>query len=440
MKLFQIFKTKQAPEPIEQKGFFGDKNNAQNAYFQQLYAGVHGAVYLPDWALSIDRETLYSLYADKNKGNHAIFSVVNNLARATAEVMRYAELIDADEKEVKNHWTKELLNEPNDAQTMSEFIELWAVNLLVVGDAFNYGMESVLKTKGQKFTSMYVIPSHTVEIISGGLLAPIKEFRIKGKAVYNGGAPTLNPKNVMFCKLSNPSTDTFHGLSPLITVLKDAEIIDNGKKRTNGSIKNGGVGNVIFPQPDTGNLGLTEQQKDAFQKELNGKHHGNYNKLINVPIGVAKLGDTPADLSLLQASDASIQAICNVYGFPLDLLFGKSTFANMGEAKKMRYLLAIPYADYFLEKFSKWTGVTQEGLRWRINTDEIEALKPDPNMVVTSMSNAGTTINERRAYLGYPRIEKDLYNQITYPMNLSFGEDGAEYGKPTEETNNQNPK
>lgn len=121
--------------------------------------------------------------------------------------------------------------------------------------------------------------------------------------------------------------------------------------------------------------------------------------------------------------------------------FGRSTFSNMAEAKKMRYELAIPYANKFLEKLGKWLGLADENLTWQVNVDQIEELKPDPNQVITSMNNAGTTINERRAYLGYEKLTEKIYDKVTYPMSLSFGDEGDEMSKPlTEISNNQNPK
>lgn len=432
MKLSQIFKTKQTLENPDTKGYYAASDNRNNAYLKQMYVGLVNAMTLPSWDISADREVLYKLYADKDKANHAVYSVVNGLTSALADVMQFAELIDKDETVIEGHWTADLLRNPNDAQTMSEFMQLWGANFFVVGDAFTYGLKTMMQANGQVFGSMYVMPSHEVEIISGGLLAPIRGFQIKGKNIYNGGSPELNPTNVMFCKMANPSAETFYGLSPLVSVLKDAEILENGKKRTNGAIKNGGVSNIIYPNPSDG-MGMTALDRDTYEKEMNKRHSGNYNKVMSVPIGVARLGDTPADLALLQANEASVQAICNAYNYPIDLLFGRSTFSNMGEAKKMRYELAIPHANYFLEKYSKWTGVEKQGLRWRINTDEIEALKPDPNTVINAMNNAGTAINERREYLGYPRIEEDIYDKVTYPMNLSFGDEGQASLKPIPE-------
>lgn len=429
MKLLQIFKKQ--PLELEVKGYYADKENRHNAYLAQVYDNYRSMMILPDWNMSVDRETLYKLYADKSKANHAVFAVIDKISDAIAEIMQYAELYDKGDKVIRNDWSEELLQNPNDAQTMQEFVKLWAVNLLTVGDAFVYGLPKVFKDNG-KFGSMYVMPSHTVQIISGGLLAPIKGYQITGKNIYNGGVPALNPDNVMFSKLANPSADTFHGLSPLVAVLKDIEIIDNGKRRTNGAIINGGVGNIISPAPSDG-MGMTPQDKDIFEKELNKKHRGNYNKVINTPVSVARLGDTPADLALLQANEASVQAVCNVFGYPIDLLFGRSTFSNMGEAKKMRYELAIPHANYFLQKFSRWTGVSANHQQWRINTDEIEALKPDANTIITAMNNAGTTINERREYMRYPRAENELCDKISYPMNLSFGDEGGELSQPIPE-------
>lgn len=322
MKPFRLFKTKQVRDASETKGYYGgDNNNVRNEYFKQLYGSIQGHLSLPDWGTSAEREALYKLYADKDKANHVVYSVVSDLAETVAAVMRYAEITDSDKRVIENHWAERLLKNPNDAQTMADFVELWMINLLTVGDAFVYGLESAFKHEGRKYSSLYVMPSYKVEIISGGTFAPIKGYRIQGAKVYESKELSLDATNVWFCKMPNPSGETLYGLSPLVPLLKDIEIIENGKKRANGAIKNGGVGNVVFPQLDATGIGLTEQQKNEFEKELNGHRRGNYNKVINTPIGVAKLGDTPADLSLIEAIDKSIQATCNAYHYPVDLFF-----------------------------------------------------------------------------------------------------------------------
>lgn len=438
MRLSNPFRRSKRADNTEIKGFYADKANNRNEFFRQLLGWTASYGGLRTWTATAEREALFMLYADKDKGNSTVYSVVTSIANAAADVMQFAELLDSNNKPIEKHWTKDLLQEPNDAYTMSEFIQLYMVNLLVVGDAFVYGQDALSKVGGVKYSSMYVMPSHMVEIISGGLLAPIAGYRMTSSRILGAKAPKLNPENVMFAKLPNPAGDTFNGLSPLVSALKKVEIMETGDKRLNTSFNNGGAVNFIFPAAPEDNSGLTVLDINKFD-EIANEGVGKKTKFVNMPLGSIKLGDTVADLSILETSEYATQAICNVYAYPLDLLYSKSTYANMNEAKKMRYLIAIPYADAFLEKFAKWTGISKEGLKWKINTDKIEVLKPDLNQVITAMINAGTTINERREYLGYERLPEPLYDQVTYSMNTAFGTMDQELDKPLPEMGGDEP-
>lgn len=438
MRLSNPFRRSKRADNTELKGFYADKANNRNEFFRQLLGWTASYGGLRTWTATAEREALFMLYADKDKGNSTVYSVVTSIANAAADVMQYAELLDRNNKPIENHWTKDLLQEPNDAYTMSEFIQLYMVNLLVIGDAFVYGQDALSKVGGMKYSSMYVMPSHMVEIISGGLLAPIAGYRMTSSRILGAKAPKLNPANVMFAKLPNPAGDTFNGLSPLISALKKVEIMETGDKRLNTSFNNGGAVNFIFPAAPEDNSGLTVLDINKFD-EIANEGVGKKTKFVNMPLGSIKLGDTVADLSILETSEYATQAICNVYAYPLDLLYSRSTYSNMNEAKKMRYLIAIPYADAFLEKFAKWTGISKEGLKWKVNTDKIDVLKPNLNEVITAMINAGTTINERREYLGYERLPEPLYDQVTYSMNMAFGTMDQELDKPLPEMGGDEP-
>ena len=422
----------------EVKGFYEDPKNAQNEYFKQLFFLSSRINALQDWALTTDRIKLYELYADPNRGNSVVYAVVTGIASAMADVIQFVELQDADNDVVDRHWALDLLREPNDATSMAEFMQLYGVNLLVVGDAFVYGQDAAVRMNGRKYSSMYVMPSHMVQIVSGGVLAPIKGYRLLNGDVYDAKGPKLNPSNVMFAKLPNPSGSTFHGLSPLVSALKKIELIDTGDRRINTSMSNGGVTNLVYPT-STDNLGLTPQQVDDF-KDMMNKGVGNKTEFVATPVESVRLGDTPAELSILEAQDYATQAICNVYSYPIDLLYARSTYSNMNEAKKMRYEIALPYVQAFLEKFGKWTGVVTEGLHFTLNTDKIEVLKPDPTVVINSMVNAGTTINERREYLNYDPINDPLADQVTYSMNTAFIGDDAALSQPLPENEPDNPQ
>lgn len=431
MRRLNLFRRSSRANKIEQKGYYADRSNQKNEFFRQLFGALNVSSALQSWSFTEGREALFRLFADKDSGNSTVYSVVSGIASAAADVIQFAELYDRKGEVITDHWCQRLLSCPNDATSQSEFTQLYMVNLLVVGDTFIYGQEAAARLNGEKFSSMYVMPSHMVEIQSGGLLAPIKGYRLTSSLMFDARAPKLNPGNVLFAKLPNPAGDTFHGLSPLVTALKKIEIMESGDRRINTMFKNGGVVNLVYPTSQD-SIGLTTQQIERFE-ELANDGIGNKTKFMNTPVGSVRLGDTPADLSILSTSEYATQAICNVYGYPLDLLYARSTYSNMNEAKKMRYLIAIPYVNAFLEKYAQWTGVSRDGMRLAVNTDKIEVLKPDPNQIISAMVNAGTTINERREYLGYERLSDPIYDQVTYSMGTAFGSMDEDLNRPLPE-------
>ena len=76
----------------------------------------------------------------------------------------------------------ELLNRPNPAQSFNTFLtEIIAFGKLT-GNRYIYGIGPDSGANRNRYTELYTLPSQIVEIISGGLMTPVKEYRIE----YNG--------------------------------------------------------------------------------------------------------------------------------------------------------------------------------------------------------------------------------------------------------------
>ena len=99
---------------------------------------------------------------------------------------------------------------------------------------------------------------------------------------------------------------------------------------------------------------------------------------------------------------------------------GQSKYENAKEAKKAIYeQAAIPFVKELLEDLNNFLQI-QEG-RFVLNTDKIEVLR-DPKSVIETYNLAGLSLNEKREYLGYPRIEQPYADQPMIQMGTSFGD------------------
>ena len=394
---------------LEKKGYFGDNEN--NEYFKQLNSLMSNSIRLLDFS-SVNRSQLVKMYWT----NAQVRGVVNLIASSVAELSDYAELLDSKDKVDTKHYSNSLFTRPNDRENRRRFIKSWAIYRLLSGDSFVY-FEQGIGLKRGAFSSMYVMPSHKVEIQLGGLIAPIAGYKLEEKA---GFSLELNPGNVMMSYEPNPKGDTFYGLSPLESAANYIQLLESGLKRQNSSIANGGVANIITPKPD--NLGtVTQMVADTIESDLNDVSNINKSKLVRAALEVHRLGDKPTDLGLLDTSKDAITALCFVYNIPIDLYYGQSKYENAKEAKKAVYeKAAIPLFKEFLDDFSQFLKLDKEGLKWSINVDKIEVLNDNIEML-GAYEKMNATLNEKRQLMGFPIINEKWADQPMVPMGISFG-------------------
>ena len=399
---------------IEKKGYFQEARNIDNEYLQQAYALASQQMRLIDFS-EVNRVELMNYY----KRNSVVRGIIDTtIASAVGELTEYIELVDKDKKVVDKHWALDVLENPNDMENKRKLVMAWAINRMVTGDAFTYGLEGVAKSAGT-FTELYVMPSQFVEIVKGDLFSPIKGYKL---TKYPSLSTKLTPKNVMFSREYNPDLETFYGLSKLYSAMYMVQLLEKADKRQNTSLENGGVNVLITPKPDS--LGTTTAtQVENIRRELNPNGKSNRNAFIPEAVESHKIGDTPADLQILETSKFAINAICFVYGISVDTFLAQSKYENAKEAKKTIYeQAAIPLLKEFLEDYTKFCGLQKEGLKFILNTDQIEILKKSPLDQMAVFEKAFMSINERREYLGYPRIEGDYADLPVIPMGVSLGD------------------
>lgn len=394
---------------LEKKGYFGENEN--NEYFKQLNSLMSNSVRLIDFS-TVNRAQLAKMYWT----NAQVRGVVNLIASSVAELSDYAELLDAKDTLNTKHYSNSLFTRPNDRENRRRFVKSWAINRLLTGDSFVY-FEQGIGLKRGTYSSMFVMPSHKVEIQLGGLTAPIAGYKLEEKAGFN---LELNPGNVMMSYEPNPKGDTFYGLSPLESAANYIQLLEASLKRQNSSIANGGVANIITPKPD--NVGsVTQMVADTIESDLNNVENINKSKLVRAALEVHRLGDKPTDLGLLDTSKDAITALCFVYNIPIDLYYGQSKYENAKEAKKAVYeKAAIPLFKEFLDDFSQFLKLDKEGLRWTINVDNIEVLNNNIEML-GAYEKMNASINEKRQLMGFSVINEKWADQPMIPMGISFG-------------------
>lgn len=404
-------------QKIEKKGFYGSYTQEDQAKFlKQFYQ------YLPNINLVDFGATNFDDYIKYYKTNAIVYGVVGTtIARAVGELFDYIELQDENKNTVSNHWAINVIKNPNDLENGRAFIVAWAILRMLTGNS----LISLEKTVGSKreVKEMYNVPANQFEIISGGAIKPIKGFKLKSDAYLKA---TFLPEDVIFSRDYNPDINTIYGLSPLQAAANFVQIIEKSMQRQNGALENGGVARLITPKPSE--YGFSEEQKDTLDGLMNTKHAGNYTKALTVPVDVHELGDTPADLSILETSKFAINALCFVYGISVDVFLGQAKYTNAKEAKKATYeQAAIPLVNLYLEdiqkSFAKIDVSFKSGkLKFILNTDKVEILRDNINDMINAYTSANASINEKRDLLGLSRIEEDYADKPIVNLGVTFGD------------------
>lgn len=407
--------TRDAARAEELKGFY-DGENAQNEYLERLAAQLTG-LKLPPMTV-MGREQIKRAYETCAPVNGVIDYIADNVG----EVMKYLELretnSDGTYKYVEKHWLMEALRKPNDRYNLRRFGKAWAVNRLLFGDAFVYA--PLTQGKDRKIdpkVGMYVLPGQKIATEAGGIEKPFKGIKLIGEA-----GQTIDIEGKVFESFDYNLDDTsFFGTSKIVAAAVYLSVLDKGMRREDTSLDNGGVAGIITPKADSQAYGVLESDKDAVEKEINGKTSFNKLKALRTPIEYHAIGSKPVDLDILASHKEAVTALCFVFRLPVDLYYGQSKYENAKEAKKTIYeQQAIPLAEEFAADLLSYLKL-EDKFELVVNRDEIPALQETPTEALDRITKMHGSLNELRTANGYDPIGESYADEPMIPMGIQFG-------------------
>ena len=401
------------------KGFYEGEDNARNEYIRALAKVARGMELAPFGP--VGRGRIREIYCT----SAPVMGVVNYIAENVGEVSRWLELRDLKTGDyVERHWLIDLLNRPNDRFTRRKFFTAWAINKLLYGDAWTYAMSTV--GKDRHISQMYIIPSHRISVNRGGEAKLIKGIMLPGL-----GGVEIEMKDVFESFDYNLDDTSAFGTSKIVAAAIYLSVMDRGMGREDAALGNGGVANIITPQPDK-TVGVARpSEADSLEQEINGKDMANKTKVLRYPIEVHQLGNAPVDLNILESHKEAVTALCFVYRLPVDLYYGQAKYENAKEAKKTIYEQnAIPMANEFAEDLINFCGLAGQ-YELSVNTDKVPVLQDKATDTLDVLDKMCATLNEKREAAGYDRIEEEYADKPMIPMGIQFGE-GYEYDIPGE--------
>ena len=317
-----------------------------------------------------------------------------------------------------------LLKKPNEFQTWDNWIREIAAFRLITGNAYMYGARRG-EQPNAPIISLYSLPSQYMEIISGGLNQPIKEYRL----TYNG-YERIDAANVGHLKNINLSyqagtANHLYGASPLRSAVRDLTTSNDGKQALLSMLQNMGARGILTGD---GTVNITREQAQGLKEDYAHNYQG-ANKAGDVIITPAKLswvqmGMNAVDMSIIDTQKVILRSLCRVYGVDAKLLGDTeaSTFNNTETAYKALINNVVrPLHVEIRDVLNNWLlpSYGQKNLFVDFDYMAYPEMQDDMDKLVGQLSQAWwLTPNEKRAAMNYGEFESDLMDKPFIPQGL----------------------
>lgn len=328
---------------------------------------------------------------------------------------------------------EKLLKKPNEFQTWDLWLKEIAAFRLITGNAYMYGARRG-EQPNAPIIALYSLPSQYMEIISGGLNQPIKEYRL----TYNG-YDRIEAANVGHLKNINLSyqagtANHLYGASPLRSAVRDLTTSNDGKQALLSMLQNMGARGILTGD---GTVNITREQAQGLKEDYAHNYQG-ANRAGDVIITPAKLswvqmGMNAVDMSIIDTQKVILRSLCRVYGVDAKLLGDTeaSTFNNTETAYKALINNVVrPLHVEIRDVLNNWLLPSYGKNNYFVDFDYMAypEMQDDMDKLVDQLAKAyWLTPNEKRAAMSYGEYENDLMNKPFIPQGLmTLDEFGAQ--------------
>ena len=430
----------------------------------KLYQAFFGAYNLNGTVTWLDNNA--QTFIDEGyKGNAAIYSIVNKIMMKDAEppLQAFKETSKGKKKfdksvkykgtplsiaEARLYLKKELtlvegtdltalLAKPNKSQTQYSFLQDVSMYWRLTGEFFIYGVKIGFGRDANKFSEIFVLPSHLVEIVQGDMFQPVKGYKFK----VGDQMVVLQPDEVLHVKTPNATWNLqgsqLRGQSALLAGLKYLQKNNESIASLYRAMQNEGAKGFVSPDMKNPEEWFTPTQllelKQQIQKGVEGAMNKNKVSTFGVPIRYTDIGKTPVDMDTLAGMDQDFKMFCNLWGVNPAIFSSDQKYDNMGFALKALVTdVSMPFLKQLEQGLSDWLlpRYPGEAQYLEFDTTVYAELQPDIKMILeTYGKHPAFTWNEIRVMLGFEEIEGAEGSTYWVPTNLIPAQD-ALLGNP----------
>lgn len=295
----------------------------------------------------------------------------------------------------------------------------------MLGETFIYKIKLEGGPNTGKIQELHVLPAHLVEVVySGNYDDPVQGYKFTMGDSY----VIIPAEYVMHLKTWNPNWDLqgtqLRGFSPMQAGNKVLTRNNYNKTAQTKAFVNGGSAFLLSSGSETPK-GLNQEQIDLVNDRIREQLQGpdNYKTIVATSgmVNATKIGESPADLELIEADENDLKRLCMVFGVDPDIFLSGSTFNNKKEALKSLVSNVI-LADLIRlrDSFSRFIlpDYPKENLFLDFDTSYFPELQPDYKLLAETFGKPKLTFNEQRALFNFDASEEDGMDAIWIEMGL----------------------
>ncbi len=260
-----------------------------------------------------------------------------------------------------------LLENPNPDDTFGDIIEQMALYKLVTGNTYLAAKILEFGNNQGMPQELYVMPSQWMQIVTDISKFPLSPI---GYKLAYGENQVFTRTEILHDKYPNPrwSSTGEHliGLSPLSAGYRELTRDNEAKTRAVKSFQHGGPPGIISldggPNADGDFLQSQVDTLKARIAEYEGSYNTNKPAFSGYPANWTALGLSPVDLALAQLEGLNLDALCNLWGVPSELVnrssgqgmkSEKSGSSKDASEKALTVRCALPLLNSFRDNFNR---------------------------------------------------------------------------------------
>ena len=339
-----------------------------------------------------------------------------------------------------NDYVNKLMLQANYYENFKELMVEYIVMRLITGNAYIYAdTEPIFSKALYKYCDRYfVLPSQDV-FAELDFAKPFTEDKVKYyTCTYLNQVRRIPKELVLHIKDSQDyDEETFKGFSRLLSQKYTlANLVAVYEARNVIYTKRGALGAIISGKSDQdGTQPLTpkeiEELQDKFQRNYGLRSDKNQLVISEAPISYVQFGKSISELQPFEETLQDAIQIAGIFGVNKELIPRKdnSTFSNQRAAEIDCYSnVVMPLVNEFLDKFSHWSGLYDDGLYLSADFSQVDILvanrkeREEKNRIISEKCkmefNMGIiTLNDWRTQLDMDRIEDSLYDKTLPQMS-----------------------